>query len=263
MARLDGPRPVPGRAAARLGGRGRSTRSCRAQTAVERTTTRRPARWCGSASRPARRSRSPRPVARVGGAGPVAGRTAAHPPGRDHRRGGLLPGTHGCTPVEYLERLDWLGAGRLARPLRCTCRRAEIERLGATGTGVAHCPSSNGRLGAGTAPAGRCSTPAARSGWASTAPRPRRRAGSATSCARRCYAPRGPVRPAGAVVPGRRWRWPPSAAPAASAGPTRSARSSRASWPTWPCGGSTGSATPASRTRSPRWSSARSRRWSC
>jgi cytosine/adenosine deaminase-related metal-dependent hydrolase len=60
--------------------------------------------------------------------------------------------THGCTPVEYLERLDWLGPDVwLAHAVHLS--QAEIERVGATGTGVAHCPSSNGRLGAGTAPA--------------------------------------------------------------------------------------------------------------
>jgi cytosine/adenosine deaminase-related metal-dependent hydrolase len=60
--------------------------------------------------------------------------------------------TYGCTPVEYLERLDWIGPDVwLAHGVHLS--QAEIERIGATGTGVAHCPSSNGRLGAGTAQA--------------------------------------------------------------------------------------------------------------
>ena len=60
--------------------------------------------------------------------------------------------TYGCTPVEYLERLDWIGPDVwLAHGVHLS--QAEIERIGGTGTGVAHCPSSNGRLGAGTAQA--------------------------------------------------------------------------------------------------------------
>ncbi len=59
---------------------------------------------------------------------------------------------HGCTPVEYLDKLGWLGDDVwLAHAVHLA--PAEIARLGATGTGVAHCPSSNARLGAGTAPA--------------------------------------------------------------------------------------------------------------
>jgi cytosine/adenosine deaminase-related metal-dependent hydrolase len=59
--------------------------------------------------------------------------------------------THGCTPVEYLDKLDWLGSDVwLAHAVHLS--PTAISRLGATGTGVAHCPSSNGRLGAGTAP---------------------------------------------------------------------------------------------------------------
>jgi cytosine/adenosine deaminase-related metal-dependent hydrolase len=59
---------------------------------------------------------------------------------------------HGCTPVEYLDRLGWLGPDVwLAHAVHLA--PAEIDRLAATGTGVAHCPSSNARLGAGTAPA--------------------------------------------------------------------------------------------------------------
>ncbi len=57
----------------------------------------------------------------------------------------------GCTPTEYVESLGWLGDDvwvahgvHLAGPAR--------RRLALTRTGVAHCPSSNGRLGAGTAP---------------------------------------------------------------------------------------------------------------
>ena len=56
----------------------------------------------------------------------------------------------GCTPVEYAERLGWLGGDVwLAHGVHLD--DAAIARLGATGTGVAHCPSSNARLGAGTA----------------------------------------------------------------------------------------------------------------
>jgi cytosine/adenosine deaminase-related metal-dependent hydrolase len=56
----------------------------------------------------------------------------------------------GCTPVEYAERVGWLGDDVwLAHGVHLD--DAAIARLGATGTGVAHCPSSNARLGAGMA----------------------------------------------------------------------------------------------------------------
>jgi 8-oxoguanine deaminase len=58
---------------------------------------------------------------------------------------------YGCTPVEYLDRLGWLDGDvwcahcvHLSEP--------EVARFAATGTGVAHCPTSNLRLGAGVAP---------------------------------------------------------------------------------------------------------------
>jgi cytosine/adenosine deaminase-related metal-dependent hydrolase len=54
----------------------------------------------------------------------------------------------GCTPVEYLDSLGWLGDDVwLAHGVHLD--DAAITRLAAAGTGVAHCPSSNGRLGAG------------------------------------------------------------------------------------------------------------------
>ena len=57
----------------------------------------------------------------------------------------------GMRPVEYVESLGWLGEDVwLAHCVHVN--RAEAEKLGATGTGVAHCPTSNGRLGAGIAP---------------------------------------------------------------------------------------------------------------
>ena len=56
----------------------------------------------------------------------------------------------GCRPVEYLEKLGWLGSDVwLAHCVHLD--DAEVALFGATGTGVAHCPSSNGRLGAGIA----------------------------------------------------------------------------------------------------------------
>jgi 8-oxoguanine deaminase len=54
----------------------------------------------------------------------------------------------GRTPVEYVDSLGWLGDDVwLAHAVHLD--DAAIARLAATGTGVAHCPSSNGRLGAG------------------------------------------------------------------------------------------------------------------
>jgi cytosine/adenosine deaminase-related metal-dependent hydrolase len=54
----------------------------------------------------------------------------------------------GCTPVEYLDSLGWL-AGDVWLAHGVHLDDAAIARLAATGTGIAHCPSSNARLGAG------------------------------------------------------------------------------------------------------------------
>ena len=59
--------------------------------------------------------------------------------------------TYGCTPTEYAERLGWLGDDVwLAHCVHVD--DAAVKRLAASGTAVAHCPTSNARLGAGLAP---------------------------------------------------------------------------------------------------------------
>ena len=58
---------------------------------------------------------------------------------------------YGCRPVEYLERLGWLDGDVWCA--HCVHLSSEdVRRFGETATGVAHCPSSNLRLGAGVAP---------------------------------------------------------------------------------------------------------------
>jgi cytosine/adenosine deaminase-related metal-dependent hydrolase len=59
--------------------------------------------------------------------------------------------TYGRTPAQYAEDLGWLG--RDVWLAHCVHISDEaVARFAATGTGVAHCPTSNGRLGAGIAP---------------------------------------------------------------------------------------------------------------
>jgi cytosine/adenosine deaminase-related metal-dependent hydrolase len=57
----------------------------------------------------------------------------------------------GCLPVQYMEDLGWLGPD--VWMAHCVWLGNDaVRRLAQTGTGVAHCPSSNARLGAGIAP---------------------------------------------------------------------------------------------------------------
>ena len=57
----------------------------------------------------------------------------------------------GCTPAEYMESLGWLGED--VWMAHCVhLDRSAITRLGRAGTAVAHCPTSNARLGSGVAP---------------------------------------------------------------------------------------------------------------
>jgi cytosine/adenosine deaminase-related metal-dependent hydrolase len=58
---------------------------------------------------------------------------------------------YGCRPVEYLEQLGWLDEDVWCAHCVHLDQR-DIARLRETGTGVAHCPTSNLRLGAGIAP---------------------------------------------------------------------------------------------------------------
>ncbi|MET1078653.1 MAG: amidohydrolase family protein [Pseudomonas sp.] len=57
---------------------------------------------------------------------------------------------HGCSPVEFCAAHEWLGRdvwfAHLVKLLP-----EEIQLLGSTGTGIAHCPQSNARLGSGIA----------------------------------------------------------------------------------------------------------------
>ena len=58
---------------------------------------------------------------------------------------------YGCGPVEYADKLGWLG-GDVWLAHAVHVGEDGARRLAATGTAVAHCPSSNARLGSGIAP---------------------------------------------------------------------------------------------------------------
>src|SRR5581483_6063431 len=58
---------------------------------------------------------------------------------------------YGCSPVDYLEQLGWVASDVWCA--HCVhLSPADVDAFGRAGLGVAHCPTSNLRLGAGVAP---------------------------------------------------------------------------------------------------------------
>lgn len=58
---------------------------------------------------------------------------------------------HRCSPIDFAASVDWLGSDVWFAHL-VKLSNGDINLLGRTGTGIAHCPQSNGRLGSGIAP---------------------------------------------------------------------------------------------------------------
>lgn len=58
---------------------------------------------------------------------------------------------YGCRPLDYLEQVGWLDKNTFLAHM-VWLNKDEIERVAASGTGIAHCPTSNMRLGSGIAP---------------------------------------------------------------------------------------------------------------
>ena len=148
----------------------------------------------------------------------------------------------GRRPVEQLDDWGWVGDDVwLAHGI--WINDEEIVRLGAAGVGVAHCPSSNARLAAGTCRVTDLKPPVCRlvSGW--TAWLPTRWAACSLSYANRCTPPGcGQWTPAPSC-PMTHSAWVPRAEHAASECPTAWARSNLAWSPTLPCGPATTSPT--------------------
>lgn len=59
--------------------------------------------------------------------------------------------THGCRPLAYMEKVEWLGSD-VWYAHGVYLDDAELRLMASTGTGIAHCPTSNLRLGSGIAP---------------------------------------------------------------------------------------------------------------
>ena len=58
---------------------------------------------------------------------------------------------HDCTPLAFVERHEWLGPDVWYAHM-VHLSPDEVQRVAETGTGIAHCPQSNCRLGSGIAP---------------------------------------------------------------------------------------------------------------
>lgn len=57
---------------------------------------------------------------------------------------------HGCTPMQFVEKHEWVGPDVWFAHM-VHLDDDELQMCAATGTGIAHCPQSNGRLGSGIA----------------------------------------------------------------------------------------------------------------
>ena len=184
LARLDGPRRVATAASRRTSSSRTSTRSSPTPSGSSAScTSRAPARASRSPSRRARRSRSRSELmAESAELARRLGLHAAHPPRRDGRGGGVLPGAlrlhaRSSTSTE----LGWLGddvwcahcvhlsADDVGRLRRARARASRTARPRTSGSARASRPCAS------------CSTPASASGSASTA---RRRTSAATSSSR-------------------------------------------------------------------------------
>ncbi len=68
--------------------------------------------------------------------------------GETHDENQFCEERFGCRPLDYLERAGWLGADTwLAHGIHFN--DAEVKRIGAAGTGICHCPTSNMVLASG------------------------------------------------------------------------------------------------------------------
>ena len=145
----------------------------------------------------------------------------------------------GLTPVEWLDRLIGLGPDVVAA--HCIeLTDDDLALVASTGVGVAHCPTSNMKLGNRAARIPELLAAGAVVGL-----------GTDSIMTNNNLDPFEEMRQAGllarfstgdpAVLPcAEIWSWPPSAAPGRWASATRSAPSSRASGPTWRWWASTG-----------------------
>ena len=153
VPRLDGPRQVVRRAAARRGRRG-PRRDPRRLLGGDRPLARSLAGRDGAdrAGAVLAVQRHARADARDGGAGPRARRAAAHAHGRDRSRRRRTAWSCSACGRSSTSRSSAGSATTSGSRTACTSTTHEVARFGETGTGVAHCPSSNARLGAGIAP---------------------------------------------------------------------------------------------------------------
>ena len=162
-------------------------------------------RCCGSASRPCspfsvtgdllRAGRRAGPRARVCGCTPTSCETLDE---EDFCREQF-----GCTPVDYVESLGWLGPGRLVRPRRPPRRRGD-RALAATGTGGGALPDAPTPGSAPASPgSATCATPASPVGLGVDGAASNEAGSLLEEAAARAAVRPGPRRPAGADRPGR------------------------------------------------------------